>query len=127
MSIHDCRATGCAQGAGVADLGFTEGQVIERRCSSGCTAGSSIPRDPAGTERLGRAPWRFRPAEEIYAVLLELEPEATEERRRDLMTEASSQVRSPVQYLDATFSVSKSITLLVRIGRRVGSVRSEVL
>ena len=70
------------------------------------------PRDPAGETRLGRAPQRFRSAGEIYAVLAELEPEATAERRDQLMIEAKSQVRSPVQYFDATFSVSKSITLL---------------
>ena len=39
------------------------------------------PRDPAGETRLGRAPQRFRSAGEIYAVLAELEPEATAERR----------------------------------------------
>jgi len=41
-----------------------------------------------------------------------LEPEATAERRAQLMIEAKSQVRTPVQYFDVTFSVSKSITLL---------------
>ena len=70
------------------------------------------PRDPAGETRLGRAPQRFRCGEEIFAVLLALEPEATAERRAQLMVEANSQVRVPVQYFDATFSVSKSITLL---------------
>ena len=49
---------------------------------------------------------------QIYAVLAALEPEATAERRAQLMIEAKSQVRAPVQYFDATFSVSKSITLL---------------
>ena len=70
------------------------------------------PRDPAGQTRLGRAPQRFRSAEEIYAVLTALEPEATAERRAELMIEAKMQVRTPVLYFDATFSVSKSITLL---------------
>ena len=45
-------------------------------------------------------------------MLAALEPEATAERRAQLMIEAKSQVRAPVQYFDATFSVSKSITLL---------------
>ena len=44
--------------------------------------------------------------------MLALEPEATAERRAQLMVEAKSQVRAPVQYFDVTFSVSKSITLL---------------
>ena len=70
------------------------------------------PRDPTGQTRLGRAPQRFRSAEEIFAVLVALEPEATAERLAQLMVEAKSQVRTPVQYFDVTFSVSKSITLL---------------
>ena len=41
-----------------------------------------------------------------------MEPEATAERRAELLIEAKSQVRLPVQYFDVTFSVSKSITLL---------------
>jgi hypothetical protein len=45
-------------------------------------------------------------------VLCALEPEATAERRAQLMIEAKSQVRVPVMYFDVTFSVSKSITLL---------------
>ena len=44
--------------------------------------------------------------------MLAAEPEATAERRAELMIEAKSQVRTPVLYFDATFSVSKSITLL---------------
>ena len=57
-------------------------------------------------------PQQFRSAAEIFAVLAALEPEATAERRAELLTEARAQVRTPVQYFDATFSVSKSITLL---------------
>jgi hypothetical protein len=41
-----------------------------------------------------------------------LEPEATAERRNELLIEAKTQVRLPVQYFDVTFSVSKSITVL---------------
>src|ERR1022692_14504 len=88
------------RGAGVADLGFAEGQVIEREVFERLYGQFIDPRDPAGMERLGRSPQRFRPAEEIYAVLLALEPEATAERRRELLVEAKSQVRSPVQDFD---------------------------
>ena len=100
------------QGGGVAELGFREGQVIEREVFERLYGKFLDPRDPAGETRLGRAPQRFRSADEIYAVLAALEPEATAERRAQLMIEAKSQVRAPVQYFDATFSVSKSITLL---------------
>src|ERR1022692_1246919 len=100
------------QGGGVADLGFREGQVIERAVFERLYGKFLDPRDPSGQARLGRAPQRFRSAEEIFTVLVALEPEATAERRTPLMIEAKSQVRSPVQYFDATFSVSKAITLL---------------
>ena len=100
------------QGGGVADLGFREGQVIEREMFERLYGKFLDPRDPAGEARLGRAPQRFRSAQEIFEVLVALEPEATAERRAQLMIEAKSQVRTPVQYFDVTFSVSKSITLL---------------
>jgi hypothetical protein len=100
------------QGSGVAELGFGEGQVIEREVFERLYGKFLDPRDPAGEVRLGRAPQRFRSAKQIYAVLAALEPEATAERRAQLLIEAKSQVRTPVQYFDATFSVSKSITLL---------------
>ena len=100
------------QGGGLTALGFTEGQVIDREVFERLYGKFLDPRDPSGQARLGRAPQQFRPAEEIFAVLTALEPEATAERRIELMIEAKSQVRMPVQYFDATFSVSKSITLL---------------
>ena len=100
------------QGAGVADLGFRQGQVIDRTVFERLYGTFIDPRDPTGLTRLGRAPQHFRSAEEIFAVLVALEPEATAERRAQLMIEAKSQVRTPVQYFDVTFSVSKSITLL---------------
>jgi hypothetical protein len=100
------------QGAGVADLGFREGQVIDRAVFERLYGQFIDPRDPAALARLGRAPQRFRSAEEIFETLVALEPEATAERRAQLLVEAKTQVRTPVQYFDVTFSVSKSITLL---------------
>ena len=103
---------GLWRGDGLADLGFREGQVIERAVFERLYQDFVDPRDPSGDTRLGRAPQQFRPAAEIFAELAALEPEATAERRAQLMIEAKSQVRMPVQYFDVTFSVSKSITLL---------------
>jgi len=100
------------RGTGLADLGFRDGEVIDREVFERLYGKFADPRDPSGETRLGRSPQRFRPAEEIYSELLALEPEATAERRAQLLIEAKSQVRAPVQYFDATFSVSKSITLL---------------
>jgi flagellar biosynthesis GTPase FlhF len=100
------------RGAGLADLGFQEGEVIDREVFERLYGQFLDPRDPDGQTRLGRSPQRFRSADQIYAALLALEPEATAERRAELMVEAKTQVRLPVQYFDVTFSVSKSITLL---------------
>ena len=43
--------------------------------------------------------------------MLAAEPQATAERRAQLMIEAKAQVRTPDLYWDATFSVSKSVSL----------------
>jgi hypothetical protein len=99
-------------GHGLSALGFRDGQVIDRAVFERLYGQFIDPRDPAGQALLGRMPQQFRSAREIYAVLAALEPEATAERRAELLAEARSQVRTPVQYFDATFSVSKSITLL---------------
>jgi conjugative relaxase-like TrwC/TraI family protein len=103
---------GLWHGDGLAELGFREGQVIERAVFELLYQDFVDPRDAAGEAKLGRAPQRFRSAKEIFVELAALEPEATAERRAQLMIEAKSQVRMPVQYFDVTFSVSKSITLL---------------
>ena len=44
------------QGGGVADLGFREGQVIEREVFERLYGKFLDPRDPSGQTRLGRAP-----------------------------------------------------------------------
>ena len=93
-------------------LASRDGQLIDREVFERLYGKFLDPRDPSGEARLGRSPQRFRSAEEIYAALVALEPEATAERRAELMIEAKTQVRLPVQYFDVTFSVSKSITLL---------------
>jgi hypothetical protein len=56
-------------------------------------------------------PGRFRSADEICEAMLAAEPHATAERRAELFLEAKAQVRTPDLYWDATFSVSKSISL----------------
>ena len=58
------------QGGGLADLGFREGQVIEREVFERLYGDFLDPRDPSGETRLGRAPQRFRSAEEIFQALL---------------------------------------------------------
>ena len=78
------------------------------------------PRDPAFREpghwdeaaRLGHTGRRYATAEEIYAAALAAEPDATPERREELHLEAGQRARKNVAFLDATFSVQKSITVL---------------
>jgi hypothetical protein len=67
-------------------------------------------RDPAGETTVGRAPGKYRTAEEICARLLLAEPHATAERREQLVVAAKAQVRTADLYWDATFSVSKSVS-----------------
>ena len=99
-------------GKGVAELGLQPGGVVDRAVFEPLYGHHLDPRDPSGQARLGRAPGRYRAAEEIYAAMLAAEPQATAERRAQLMIEAKAQVRAPDLYWDATFSVSKSISLL---------------
>src|ERR1022692_1005837 len=98
-------------GRGVAELGLRPGGVVKREVFERLYGHHLDPRDPSGQTRLGRAPGKYRSAEGIYAALLAAEPEATAERRAQLMIEAKAQVRMPDLYWDATFSVSKSISL----------------
>ena len=98
-------------GRGVAELGLQPGGAVDRAVFEPLYGHHLDPRDPSGEAVLGRAPRRFRSAEEIYKAMLAAEPEATAERRAQLMIEAKAQVRMPDFYWDATFSVSKSVSL----------------
>ncbi|MGH8879288.1 MAG: MobF family relaxase, partial [Stackebrandtia sp.] len=78
------------------------------------------PRDPAfrnpaewgDAARLGHAGRRYATADAIYAKALEFEPDASPERREAMRIEAGQKARSNVAFLDATFSVQKSVTVL---------------
>ena len=98
-------------GKGVAELGLRPGGIVDRAVFEPLYGKHLDPRDPTGQARLGRAPSRFRSAEDIYEALLAAEPEATAERQAQLLLEARTLTRTPDLYWDATFSVSKSISL----------------
>jgi hypothetical protein len=98
-------------GKGVAELGLRPGGEVDRGVFEPLYGQHLDPRDPARLTRLGRTPGRFRSADEIYEAMLAAEPHATAERRAELLLAAKAQVRSPDLYWDATFSVSKSISL----------------
>ncbi|MCF7552169.1 MobF family relaxase [Pseudonocardia sp. WMMC193] len=72
-------------------------------------------RDPARWDEvatLGHTGRRFKTEDELYSLALEHEPNASPERRTELRVEAGKKVRQNVAFLDVTFSVQKSVTLL---------------
>jgi hypothetical protein len=97
-------------GDGCSNLALEIGAEVDHK-SFGLIFGSHI--DPRDGSKIGRA-MRHRDAEEIYCDLLDAEPGATAERRAELFAQAQAVAERsrPVAFLDATFSVSKSITLL---------------
>ena len=66
--------------------------------------------DEAAT--LGHIGRRYLTEEQLYAVALAAEPGADPERRAELRLEAGKRARKNVAFLDATFSVQKSVTVL---------------
>ncbi|WP_346009871.1 MobF family relaxase [Pseudonocardia sp. SID8383] len=66
--------------------------------------------DEVGT--LGHAGRKYLSEDDLYTAALEREPDAAAERRAELWTEAGRAARHNVAFLDATFSVQKSVTLL---------------
>src|SRR6266540_608865 len=66
--------------------------------------------DEAAT--LGHTGRRYLTEWEIYQAALEREPGADDERKAALLLEAGKKARKNVAFLDATFSVQKSVTVL---------------
>ena len=66
--------------------------------------------DEAAT--LGHTGRRYLTEEQLYAAALAAEPGADPERRAELRLEAGKGARKNVAFLDATFSVQKSVTVL---------------
>jgi len=61
---------------------------------------------------LGHTGRRYQSEDELYAAAVQREPNASPERRVELRTEAGKAARRNVAFLDVTFSVQKSVTLL---------------
>jgi len=61
---------------------------------------------------LGHTGRKYRSEDEVYGAALEREPKASPERRAELRVEAGKLARRNVAFLDVTFSVQKSVTLL---------------
>lgn len=72
-------------------------------------------RDPAQWEdvaTLGRVGRRYVTEDELFKAALDAEPSATPERQAEMRLDAGKRARKNVAFLDATFSVQKSVTVL---------------
>lgn len=106
------------QGRGAADLGLVgeaDHQDIEALYSHFIDPRDERFRRPGEWEqapRLGRPPRRYADPSHAVAAALAAEPQATPERRQQLRVSARHATRSPVAFIDATYSVPKSITVM---------------
>jgi AAA domain/TrwC relaxase len=117
-------------GKGAEALGFAEGQVVE------AVPFLAVYRQvhPVTGEQLGRAPGGYAKMKDILARLLDAEPHATGERRRELEREAAQQTRRSPAYTDVTASHDKTISIVhaairenERRARLAGDEQSAVL
>jgi hypothetical protein len=101
---------------GCPELGLAVGSQVDPRVMERLYGAFIDPRDPAGKATLGRAPSGFGGNDDKVAAaiarLLAAEPEATSERRDQLVMQALKERRAAVFFFDATFSVPKSVSLL---------------
>ena len=95
-------------GPGARALGFTSGQIVERKPYDAVY--QQI--DPRTGARLGRARGRYATFADHLARLKAAEPHATAERLIELEREAAQATRQPAAYTDVTVSFSKSISVL---------------
>jgi conjugative relaxase-like TrwC/TraI family protein len=103
-------------GLGCPELGLHIGSEVDNTTMGELYGKFADPQDPRGETTLGRAPSEFTGINDKVAALiarrLEAEPEATPERRDQLIMQALKQQRAAVYFFDATFSVPKSVSLL---------------
>jgi conjugative relaxase-like TrwC/TraI family protein len=96
-------------GPGSHALGFSNGQEIERKPYD-LVFGERV--HPVDGTRLGRRRAAAdKMAEDLYARLLQAEPHATAQRKRELRDEAAREARQSPPYFDLTFSLGKSTSL----------------
>lgn len=70
------------------------------------------PSEWGEASRIGGPRRRYETADEAYERMLGLEPDASGERREQLRLDAERSARTNVQYLDVTYSVQKSVSVL---------------
>ena len=95
-------------GFGAEALGFTAGQVVERKPYDAVYQ----QLDPRTGRRLGRPRGKYTKFADHLARLKAAEPHATAERLIELEREAAQATRQPAAYTDVTISFSKSISVL---------------
>jgi conjugative relaxase-like TrwC/TraI family protein len=103
-------------GRGCPELGLAVGAEVDNRVMERLYGAFTDPRDPEHTATLGRAPSGFAgnsdKVSERITRLLAAEPDATAERRGEIIMQAMKDRRAAVFFFDATFSVPKSVSLL---------------
>lgn len=103
-------------GLGCPELGLPIGSEVDNTVMERLYGAFIDPRDPEREATLGRAPSGFAGnSAKISARIGELlaaEPEATAERRDQIIMQALKDQRAAVYFFDATFSVPKSVSLL---------------
>lgn len=72
----------------------------------------SAPERWSDASTLGHTGRRYLSEDELYDAALSNEPDASPERRAELRLDAGKRARRNVAFLDATFSVQKSVTVL---------------
>jgi conjugative relaxase-like TrwC/TraI family protein len=105
-------------GTGAATLGLTG--LVDHEVMAAVYDRFLDPRDPGfgnpdgwdGVATLGHAGRRYLTAAEIYQRSVDAEPDADPERREQLRLDAARKERRNVAFLDVTFSVPKSVTVL---------------
>ncbi|BBF99669.1 conjugative relaxase-like TrwC/TraI family protein [Pseudonocardia autotrophica] len=105
-------------GAGAEQLGLAglvdaqDMRALYERFLDPRDAGFGDPSRWDSVPTLGHTGRKYLSEDDLYAAALEREPDAAAERRAELRTEAGKAARHNVAFLDATFSVQKSVTLL---------------
>ncbi len=103
-------------GRGCPELGLPAGSEVDNKVMERLYGAFIDPRDPERKATLGRAPSGFAGNDDKIAGriagLLAAEPEATQERRDQIIMQAMKDQRAAVYFFDATFSVPKSVSLL---------------
>src|SRR6266568_3719790 len=100
-------------GRGCPELGLRAGSEVDNAVMERLYGAFADPRDPDEKATLGRAPSGYAGNNDKVAALiaarLAAEPEATPERRDQIIMQALKEQRAAVYFFDATFSVPTSV------------------